>query len=128
MSVQNYCVRLVLKLNRRDHITPHLQKLGWLNIENFVKFRLLCITHQAYFKYQPKYLSDLITSYETSINLRSQNKNLLKIPYIMTTTGRKSFSYQAPVLWNSLPQPLREISETNSFKNKLKLFLLNSKS
>jgi hypothetical protein len=36
--------------------------------------------------------------------------------------GRRPFSYQAPVLWNDLPLPLRELSELNTLKKKLNTF------
>ena len=58
--------------------------------------------------HKPSYLSDLIVPYQPSRSLRSSAANLLVVPDIRSSIGRRSFSYAAPTLWNSLPTALRE--------------------
>ncbi|KAI5626047.1 hypothetical protein C0J50_14319, partial [Silurus asotus] len=46
----------------------------------------------------------LLTRYNPSRSLRSQNSGLLEVPRIAKSTkGGRSFSHLAPKLWNSLP-------------------------
>ncbi|ESO96945.1 hypothetical protein LOTGIDRAFT_115319 [Lottia gigantea] len=62
--------------------------------------------------------------YSPGRTLRSTNKLLLK-PETgqLATYGQRSFSIQAPLLWNNLPFSLRSITSVNSFKEKLKTHL-----
>ena len=64
----------------------------------------------------PPVLNDLLTKRENSYNFRYSN--ILKIPQVKTTKfGKNSFSYAAPVLWNSLPDHFRKTADFNQFKN-----------
>ena len=51
---------------------------------------------------QPAYMFDLIAPYIPPQSLRSSNKNLLIVPDIRSEMGRRSFSFAAPTIWNSL--------------------------
>ena len=72
-------------------------------------------------KQAPTYLSDLLISYTPSSSLRSSSKNLLKIPmYNFKSNGGRPFALASAVLWNSLPQSLRDLQSVETFKPKLK--------
>ena len=60
--------------------------------------------------------------------LRSGNKNYLTIPrYKLKTYGRRSFSVAAPLLWNSLPQDMRDATiHPEVFKKKLKTYFFKT--
>ncbi|KAI5619920.1 hypothetical protein C0J50_20514, partial [Silurus asotus] len=50
------------------------------------------------------FLSSLLTCYNPSHSLRSQNSGLLVVPRTAKSTkGGRTFSHLAPKLWNSLP-------------------------
>ena len=64
----------------------------------------------------PPVLSDLINKKETKYNFRYTN--ILKIPQVNTSKyGKNSFSYAAPVLWNSFPEKFRKNMNFNQFKS-----------
>ena len=68
--------------------------------------------------------ADLLISYTPSRSLRSSSKNLLKIPmYNLKSYGGRSFALASAVLWNSLPQSLRDLQSVETFKRKLKKHL-----
>jgi len=69
---------------------------------------------------KPSYLSELISSYQLTRSLRSSGTHLLKVPDIQTEIGRRSFSYAAPAIWNSLPQDLWSCTSITTFQRKLK--------
>ena len=66
---------------------------------------------------------DLIAPYIPPWSLRSSNKNLLIVPDIRSETGRRSFSFAAPKIWNSLPQHIRFSDSLSLFRGLLKTFL-----
>ena len=44
----------------------------------------------------------------------------LKVDRFRTEVGRNSFRYRGSVLWNALPYELKQTTDKNAFKNKLK--------
>ena len=55
----------------------------------------------------PPVLDDLLNKRANIYNFRYSN--ILQIPQVKTTKfGKNSFSYTAPVLWNSLPYQFRK--------------------
>ena len=104
-NVQNNAVRLIFRTTRSVHVTPMLHSLHWLPIEQRIEYKLslLCfkiISHQA-----PIYLLELLHLYTPSRQLRSStDTRVFRIPSFRTkSSGQRSFSYQAPVIWNQLP-------------------------
>ena len=66
----------------------------------------------------PPVLSNLLQKKTQTYNFRYSN--ILQIPSVQTTSyGKKSFRYAAPVLWNSLPESFRKITNFNQFKNQV---------
>ena len=94
-----------------------------------LSFSWICYLQIAFLTYktinsqQPSYLNSLLTPYIPVRNLRSFNLNLLVIPDLRSANGRRSFSYAAPTVWNSLPLSLRNCSSTDTFHVNLKTFL-----
>ena len=72
-KLQNSAVRLILKVPRSDHITPHLQTLHWLPVEARIRYKIACICFCAINGTGPDYLSELIQIYTPSRTLRSSS-------------------------------------------------------
>ena len=123
--VQNNAARLVLRVPRSDHITPHLQTLHWLPIEARITYKIACMTFRAINLSCPRYLSDLISIYTPGRLLRSLSDTLkLTTPSSNTKTfGERSFSFAAPSIWNSLPLSIRSSDSDSSFRSSLKTHL-----
>jgi hypothetical protein len=124
---QNSAARVVSKTKKRDHISPVLQELHWLPVEQRIEHKLLSLTYQTVDKTAPLYLSDIVPSYVPSKNLRSASKNLLQVPgkkEVRTKTyAEKAFSYAGPLAWNAIPLRLKNSSSKSSFKASLKTHL-----
>jgi len=121
--VQNSLARVVVPaVKRRDHITPTLKQLHWLPVQQRILFKLGLMTFKVIKNQQPSYLADLLELLPVS-NRRSSSKRLLKVPFVRTETGRRSFYFASPSFWNSLPQELRDLDSELSFRKKLKTFL-----
>ncbi|KAI5617019.1 hypothetical protein C0J50_23272, partial [Silurus asotus] len=66
----------------------------------------------------------LLTRYNPSCFLRSQNSGLLVVPRITKSTkGGRSFSHLAPKLWNSHPDSVQGSDTLTQFKCRLKTYL-----
>ena len=123
-SVQNAAARVVTLARKRDHITPVLKELHWLQVQERVIFKILLLTYKALSNLTPSYISELVKRYIPSRNLRSSTSNrLVKVPYNLKTYGFRAFSSAAPALWNELPQNIRCCSSVNEFKQLVKTHL-----
>ena len=122
--VQNCAARLVLKKNKREHITPLLFQLHWLPVQFRIQFKLAVFAYRFFENSLPSYLSAAHTAYQPSHSLISSSEKLLKIPkFNLKTVGYRSFSYSAPTIWNSLPLSLRNSPSLPQFKKDLKTYL-----
>ena len=90
-----------------DAITPILKELHWFPVVIRIEFKILVLVFKAYHSIAPLYIFDMITKHELSRSLRSSSNRLLVVPqYNLKTYGRRAFSVNGPVLWNSLPDIL----------------------
>jgi len=123
--IQNAAARLVLRLPKHCHITPTLQDLHWLPIKHRINYKILLMVFKALNNCAPSYIADLLTKKpECSINLRSNGNNFLMVPKSNTVTyGDRNFRNMAPILWNNLPNEIRDCHEINVFKRLLKTYL-----
>ncbi len=109
-----------------DHITPILQSLHWLPIKFRISYKILLLAYKALNGLAPAYLTSLLSRYNPSRSLRSQNSGLLVVPRIAKSTkGGRAFSYLAPKLWNSLPDNVRGSDTLSLFKSRLKTHLFS---
>jgi hypothetical protein len=124
--VQNAAARVLTRSRKYDHITPILSSLHWLPIKFRINYKVLLLTYKALNGLAPVYLTDLLSPYNPSRSLRSQNSRLLVIPRISKSTkGGRAFSHLAPKLWNSLPDIVRDSDSLSQFKTRLKTHLFN---
>jgi len=102
--VQNAAARVLTTSGIYDHITPILQSMHWLPIKFRISDKILLLTYKALNGLAPAYLTSLLSHYNPSHSLRSQNSGLLVVPRIAKSTkGGRAFSHLAPKLWNNLP-------------------------
>ena len=86
-----------------------------------IEFKILIITYKTLHGLAPVYIEDLLVSYIPGRYLRSAKKNLLAVPgFKLNSYGRGAFSVAAPLLWNSLPQHVRDAKSLDIFKRQLK--------
>ena len=125
-KTQNRAARLVTRTHIHDHISPILKNLHWLPVKQRIKYKILILTHQAVYDDDfPVYIKELITKYYPARYLRSETKNLLLVPSSSSKSGSNAFAANAPVVWNSMPEDLRSISDFSTIKSKLKTFLFS---
>ena len=102
-----------------EHITPVIKGLHWLPIERRIQYKILyCAhTHKVIHGEAPQYISDMVQVKAPTRTLRSTNNTQLCIPHSNTKTyGDPSFRKTSAVLWNVLPDYMRNIETTDCFK------------
>jgi hypothetical protein len=122
--IQNCAARLIAKKRKHEHITPILIELHWLPIAFRIQYKVAVLAYRHFDGTLPPYLSYVLCTYQPPRALRSSSDKLLKIPRVnLKSAGERSFSFAAPVVWNSLPKSLRNIPIFSQFKTNLKTHL-----
>ena len=122
--LQNTAARIITRTSRHSHITPVLKTLHWLPIKARLQYKVALYTFKALNGLAPLYLEQLVQRYAPRRSLRSETSNTLVVQRRKTATyGDRAFRNSAPVLWNSLPQEIRQINKLNTFKKALKTHL-----
>ena len=123
--IQNTAARLVLRVKRREHITPSLEKLHWLPVKQRAIFKILLLAYKALNGMAPAYMSDLVKLYIPTRALRSASQSLLCAPFSSSTKfyGDRTFCHAAATLWNNLPFHVRCSTSLSMFKSRLKTHL-----
>ena len=110
--VQNAAARAIItNCSKSRHISPALKSLHWLKVQERIHYKIISLTYNALQHQQPTYLYNRL-SFQPSRSTRSADivtLNRPPNPSRLKITDR-SFSIQAPVLWNSLPATLRQKS------------------
>ena len=123
--VQNAAARLVARLGPYDHVTVTVKDRHWLPIEQRV-FRLCVLMHQVHIGLAPSYLRECVTAsadVTSGPRLRSTSSQRYERARTRLKFGERSFSCAGPRAWNSLPSSLQELTDTKTFRRKLKTFL-----
>jgi len=99
---------LILKARKSCHITPYLQELDWLPINEHIEEKILKITFQFQNGLCPSYLSNILNKKVHSRTLRSADGHILANPLLeLRTVDGRSFSSVGPRLLNNLSVSLR---------------------
>ena len=121
-KIQNSAAKVVLRKSKRDLTTPLLRELHWLPVKFRIDFKIACFAYHYFDGTLPQYLSSLLDVYKPNRMLRSSiDERVLSCPKVsLKKYGERSFAYQAPHVWNSLPHHIRHSESAASFKSQLK--------
>ena len=110
--------RLIHKLPKGMTDEDILARVGWMPLEYFYKFRILIITHKAFYNLGFEEINSLVVRTCKSYILGKSLNILVNRPN--TELGRNSFVRRAAIAWNSLSDSVRSFSNPTGFKNRLK--------
>ena len=122
---------LISLTKKSDHITPILlDKRHWLPVDQRIIFKIILLTYKVLHSIAPQYLPDLLHLYVPSRALRAGTvrpiNNLQIVRSRTKTYGDRAFAVAAPILWNALPEYIRQLPNVAQFKSHLKTHLFNS--
>ena len=125
--ILNNSARLIFRKKRSEHVTPMLISLHWLPIKQRIEYKLATLAFRYFDGTLPPYLSHCLSSYTPHRSLRSSSDKLLCVPRVnLKSAGARSFQYQAPCVWNSVPIQTRLSPSLTSFKSSLKTHLFRN--
>ena len=130
-SIQNSAARIVTNSSKFTRITPVLSKLHWLPIQYRSEFKLATLVYKFIHTGFPKYFAPYLSTYHTTYNTRRSQSvaNFLNVPKFQPKIHKStkqfdfSFAFDAPTVWNSLPEDIRASPTIASFRKKLKTYL-----
>ena len=130
-SLQNSAARIVTNLRKYTQITPVLSKLHWPPIQIRSEFKLATLVYKFIHTGFPKYFTPYLSTYHNTYNTRCSQSvaNFLNVPKFQPTIHKStkqfgfSFAFDAPTVWNSLPEDIRASPTIASFRKKLKTYL-----
>ncbi|MCU7801520.1 MAG: reverse transcriptase family protein [gamma proteobacterium symbiont of Lucinoma myriamae] len=124
---QNKIIRFVLKMDPRSHIGSHeFISLGWLPVARRVDQIILNHVFKIKSGTTPDYMTEhfVPASSVHSYGTRFRENGCFSIPKVKGF-GKKSFGYNGCILWNKLPNDIKEIQGFNNFKKAVKAYFLD---
>ena len=126
--IQNSAVRIVSNTSRYTSVNPVLKKLHWLPVEQCTVFKTATLVYKFLHTGFPRYFAPYFSAYSSSYSTRRSQSggNFLAIPkfYPSVHTSVKqsgnSFAFDAPIVWNALPDEIRAPPSLASFRQQLK--------
>ena len=115
--VQNMACRVVYNLRKYDHVTAYMSNLHYLRICECITYKPTLLMFKINKKEASKYLCDLVTPNSIAkCTLRSVSTSTFKPIFCKST-------FVGPRTWNGLPSDIRNESDEETLKKKLKSHL-----
>ena len=121
---QKIIVKTILKQSYMSHSTPLFHSLQLLKLEDIYKLQIAKLMRKTIINQNTANNLTPLTKLH-SHNTRSLQNNNFYIPPVRTNLGKTSFSYNGPVIWNSLPTEVRNSTDF-CFNKSLKIYLFKS--
>lgn len=122
-KVQNSCCRMVFGLRKFDHISHKLKDCNWLNMCNRREHHMCNFVHKILNSTNSSYILKSKFILRSGIHDRNTRfKNKFVIPQHHSSMFKRSFSFNAVSIYNSLPEQFK-IYNINKFKYKHKEYL-----
>ena len=77
--IQNLAAKLVCRWNYWNSATEALKSLHWLNIEDRILFKVLCMVYRCVNKQGPEFLNEMFNIKAPTQTLRSNAQNYLDL-------------------------------------------------
>ena len=96
-----------------------------LNIYELNSYQIGLFMHSYTKGSLPSAFSDYFSSNNTIHKHYTRSSEKFHMKYTRTNYGRFSIKYKGPMIWNSLPDVLRNIKSLDMFRKEFKTFVLN---
>ena len=108
---------------KSDHVTPLLNKLGWLNISEQLELNEATRVYKIQNKLScPNGIT--FSSRGATHNRSTRNESDIDVEIRRTQTGAKAFSVSGPTVFNNLTSDVKNSPNTSSFKKNCAALLL----
>ena len=120
VKFQKRAARIILDRSIDTPSADLFAELNWMTFPERVKYQKAVLMFKIMNNLTPSYLNNLY-SYTSDIHqrsLRSTTDNLLYVPKPKTEIFRNSFSYSGSMMWNAIPESVKQSSSVAMFKAK----------
>lgn len=116
-KLQNRAARIITSAPYSVHTCDVFSDLGWSPLAHNRKCQKAIMMHKIINGCAPSYLTEMFEKQfgSTVYNLRSSDKNI-QIPKVRTESYKRSFAVSGSMLWNSLPNSLKNEKILSKFK------------
>ena len=125
-KVQNAAAKFVCDKDKYSNASEYMAHLHWLPVKHRIHHKILTLVYCCLHDKAPEYLKDLLAPLpggREGLRSAAQYQRLL-VPFVRCKTFvERSFSIRGPKLWNALPNYIKQSSNTDIFKKKLKTYL-----
>ena len=110
----------MLNAEYRTSTVSLLDALKWQSIEKRLSYQYCIMAYKSLNDMGPPYLSHLLSRRNVVYSTRHVESNQLYLPIPKTENKKRSFSYKASKLFNSLPLHVQSSSTLEVFKKRLR--------
>ena len=125
--VQNSLARFVANTTKYSHITPIRKALHWLPIKYHSIFKTAVLVYKFLHRGNPKYFAPFLIPRHSAYKTRQSQSDgmFLEVPHFASVFKHfgLSFAYDAPMIWNNLPDMVCSANSLASFRSRLKSYL-----
>ena len=131
--IQNTLARIVTNCNKYTRASPILKRLHWLPVESRCIFKTATLVYKFLHSGHPSYFGPLLPTrcgrYSTRYN--HPDKRFLEVPQFCPSVHKSknhfghSFAFDAPTVWNHLPNEVRSAPTLTCFRKRLKSYLFH---
>ena len=124
-TIQNIGMRIILGAPRSATGTEMREKLQWTTLAQRRRLLALKLAYKCIHRMGPVYLHNKFQSISslTDRQTRGSSSGKLYLSRPRTEFYKKSFEYSAAKLWNSLPSPIRTLTDIGPFTTACKAVL-----
>ena len=126
--VQNKAARFVTRRGKYTPVAELLKQCGWLSVRQLVFYHSVSLIHKTITSKSPKYIFSKLSS-EFPYNTRlAESESVRMGPDFQAKLDltERSFMNRATVNFNQLPAELRKILKIETFKLKLKIWVIEN--
>ena len=116
--LQNKAAQLVTHSPPRAVRNPMFDKLGWLTVNQLIRYHTLLAIFRIRMTGEPEYFAESICNENRNGKIVVQNTRL--------TLAMKSFKLRGSCNWNALPAEIRNIENIGIFKKEVKPWIKNN--
>ena len=119
LNIEKVHIRAAKFIHRIKKSVPDtvvLDRVKWKPIIHYYKRALACKAYKIYNNLSSPLLSNLVTK---SQSLATRNAYKIDVPPFKYADFKRSFQYRVTIVWNNIPNPIREKNSYECFKNDL---------
>ena len=118
--MQNFAARILTNTRKFDHISPVLNELGWLTIDELLTLRDVTMIYKCISGLAPTYLYSKLFKRSDIHSYNTRHKEHLSLPLCRTSVAQRSFYYRALKSWNNLSVSTRNSPSLAQFKRNVR--------